>query len=990
MYRPAPRYESRSNPEKPSRSARSSWVEPQQNRPYVPLFEEDDRGLLRDPYLAEDAHILDARDYQQKGTSSGTADLREAQRLAANFFSQYPSASTGPEPVYRDAPRFINPLSPEVTIDRYPPRGQNRDRDVGVDRWAGRPNPETFPSSRSQLLLEDWEEERVPVETRREQDLYGVPPVIRERKRDDAAWDDNEYDYGVVQKEADFAGMHTTSGLDGGGLRVTKRLDWTGLFRPDGGSAVPVEDGFGLDMRLSKRENSQTYGGVGRPFVDSYRAGVQDELNAEGSAYSRRGGGYYGTERYRDVDVHKGPRGSTDERLPERDGQLIGRNFGIRGGERGGRGREDWKLDRETSAGQIHSVLDSDRGKNKRRFDDRDSRRPFDSSGRHFGGGSGSGPHGERDFPDDNTQFGKVRGGKYGPKRDFSQRASITNRDILAVYYGNQGPRRQSNNFAPTRPYPYPGPSRHNTQPSSGRYGPQRSSRSPARGRPGWQNFDVDSARNGNKRRDNPVAIQGKRFKRETQSDKLYLMHNSKAKSEEKEQEAAVSLSVAATEAMDTKEGNGKGEASEPVAIEDLNEDLIEELNEDLIEELNEELNEVLPPITNTDAALEGKNPLEPSNGLWDNEDSWSESEDEGKQTPLICDGPSANDASGMGEGGEQPTSQALQSGDVNDSKNFLGECSEDDDDDDADWESLASDLDDQLDDVCVHQGLDAANAMTENPQMEGLVTSTPERKASEESGRVGTVSVAQSQDSEMVDFDNFEREEGKKDVAEVDSSSKEGSVGIEKKKVVVIMEELQESVKNREDKAFDNYVSLFEQDTDLKKLYEGNVNSGSFECLVCAGVGAKKKKKFPDVASLVQHAKKILRTKKLPEHRGFARAVCKILGWETVPGPSIILPRGCVPRQQSEPIILTVAAPKIQVGVGENSVGSDWEWAAARQLFEEQEARIDRITKSSGELLQTDNTTTRWPSLSNDGMNSETAQGPGGFVTVVDKPLCL
>ncbi|CAM6094603.1 unnamed protein product [Calypogeia fissa] len=84
-------------------------------------------------------------------------------------------------------------------------------------------------------------------------------------------------------------------------------------------------------------------------------------------------------------------------------------------------------------------------------------------------------------------------------------------------------------------------------------------------------------------------------------------------------------------------------------------------------------------------------------------------------------------------------------------------------------------------------------------------------------------------------------------------------------------MEELQESVKNREDKAFDNYVSLFEQDTDLKKLYEANVNSGTFECLVCAGVGAKKKKRFPDVASLVQHAKKILRTKKLPKHRGFA-----------------------------------------------------------------------------------------------------------------------
>ncbi|GLJ37265.1 hypothetical protein SUGI_0755970 [Cryptomeria japonica] len=105
-----------------------------------------------------------------------------------------------------------------------------------------------------------------------------------------------------------------------------------------------------------------------------------------------------------------------------------------------------------------------------------------------------------------------------------------------------------------------------------------------------------------------------------------------------------------------------------------------------------------------------------------------------------------------------------------------------------------------------------------------------------------------------------------------------------------------------REVCAEDFFDKLFVQDEELRRFYEQNCNFGAFECLVCAATGAKAGKKFPDCVSLIQHAMKIMKTKKKAAHRGYGRAVCTMLGWNADRLPSIskpsslIAPRGCIP----------------------------------------------------------------------------------------------
>lgn len=101
-------------------------------------------------------------------------------------------------------------------------------------------------------------------------------------------------------------------------------------------------------------------------------------------------------------------------------------------------------------------------------------------------------------------------------------------------------------------------------------------------------------------------------------------------------------------------------------------------------------------------------------------------------------------------------------------------------------------------------------------------------------------------------------------------------------------------------------FQKLFEEDQELRQLYEQNCNCGVFECLVCAAVGAKIGKRFPDCVSLIQHAMKILKTKKKAAHRGYGRSICCMLGWnaDRLPSggkPSETEPRGCIPPPDEE-----------------------------------------------------------------------------------------
>lgn len=96
------------------------------------------------------------------------------------------------------------------------------------------------------------------------------------------------------------------------------------------------------------------------------------------------------------------------------------------------------------------------------------------------------------------------------------------------------------------------------------------------------------------------------------------------------------------------------------------------------------------------------------------------------------------------------------------------------------------------------------------------------------------------------------------------------------------------EELKVREEKGFEFFSKLLEDNKELRMLYMDKCNNGVFECLVCH---SKMNKKFSNLVSLVTHASNVLKTKKLPEHRGYGRAVCSLLGWDPFRIPKV--PRG-------------------------------------------------------------------------------------------------
>lgn len=114
-----------------------------------------------------------------------------------------------------------------------------------------------------------------------------------------------------------------------------------------------------------------------------------------------------------------------------------------------------------------------------------------------------------------------------------------------------------------------------------------------------------------------------------------------------------------------------------------------------------------------------------------------------------------------------------------------------------------------------------------------------------------------------------------------------------------------QDNTKSREDQAFDFFMQLFEENQDLQKLYKEQCNVGKFECLVCSSIPGKPVKRYNGLVSVVMHASKILNTKKRQDHRGYARAVCCVLGWDPLRNPTApnrnLHPRGCLPAPDSD-----------------------------------------------------------------------------------------
>ncbi|XP_039143005.1 uncharacterized protein LOC120280295 isoform X2 [Dioscorea cayenensis subsp. rotundata] len=104
------------------------------------------------------------------------------------------------------------------------------------------------------------------------------------------------------------------------------------------------------------------------------------------------------------------------------------------------------------------------------------------------------------------------------------------------------------------------------------------------------------------------------------------------------------------------------------------------------------------------------------------------------------------------------------------------------------------------------------------------------------------------------------------------------------------VMEEDEYEEDDAEARAFRFFLGLFEKDGALRRYYEKNWEKGEFFCFVCRATGMKVGKRFLNCVGLVQHSKSISKTKRREAHRGFANAVCRVMGWDMERLPSIVL----------------------------------------------------------------------------------------------------
>ncbi|KAE9456351.1 hypothetical protein C3L33_11737, partial [Rhododendron williamsianum] len=105
-------------------------------------------------------------------------------------------------------------------------------------------------------------------------------------------------------------------------------------------------------------------------------------------------------------------------------------------------------------------------------------------------------------------------------------------------------------------------------------------------------------------------------------------------------------------------------------------------------------------------------------------------------------------------------------------------------------------------------------------------------------------------------------------------------------------------------------FLKLFTEEEELKGYCEKNwEGGGNFVCLVCGGIG--KRKRFKNLVAVVQHSVSIARTKKKNAHRAYAQVVCRVLGWDVDRLPTIDSSLGKPVESQGN----------TEVAVGESSV---------------------------------------------------------------------
>lgn len=117
----------------------------------------------------------------------------------------------------------------------------------------------------------------------------------------------------------------------------------------------------------------------------------------------------------------------------------------------------------------------------------------------------------------------------------------------------------------------------------------------------------------------------------------------------------------------------------------------------------------------------------------------------------------------------------------------------------------------------------------------------------------------------------------------EIDEDHEEGDVVDEIEEDAIEEEEVKEG-------AFRFFMELFTKDYELRRYYEANHEKGEFFCLVCEGSGVKKGRTYCDCTGLVQHCSNVAKTGRKAAHRGLAKSVCRVVGWNFNKLPMLVL----------------------------------------------------------------------------------------------------
>ncbi|XP_020599625.1 uncharacterized protein LOC110039026 [Phalaenopsis equestris] len=108
--------------------------------------------------------------------------------------------------------------------------------------------------------------------------------------------------------------------------------------------------------------------------------------------------------------------------------------------------------------------------------------------------------------------------------------------------------------------------------------------------------------------------------------------------------------------------------------------------------------------------------------------------------------------------------------------------------------------------------------------------------------------------------------------------------------------------------KSYDFFKGLFDEAADLRDLYLRDTAKGDFYCLACRAIGEKLWKKFFGLFAVAQHANSVSKTRNTSVHRGYARAICELLGWTIDPSRGVLFGNNAVDTEHQDELALKLS----------------------------------------------------------------------------------